>query len=71
MRFFCFASVFAPSSAPTSWLFDTGNSTHAWKEWNPKSIERSMDGLEKTVRGFGGGAKEVNLFQDGLNCGLF
>lgn len=49
--------VFAPTSAPTSWLFDTGNTT--WKEWNPKNLERSLGRLERTVRAFGGGAKDV------------
>lgn len=53
--------VFPPTSDPTSWLIDTGNSTTGWKEWSSKHMASSMDRLEKTVRAFGGGAKEVRL----------
>ncbi|KAI7863501.1 glycoside hydrolase superfamily [Spinellus fusiger] len=63
--------VFAPSSSPKSWLVDGNYSLSEWGEWNPKTIENSMDGLEKTVRGFGGGAKESPLFIPELQGGWF
>jgi hypothetical protein len=56
--------VFAPSSSPKSWLIDGGTASGEWQDWDPKRMENSMDRLEKTVRGFGGGAKEVNV----LHC---
>jgi hypothetical protein len=55
LLFFSFYIVFAPSSSPKSWLIDSGVSVGDWEDWNPEN----MDNLEKTVRGFGGGAKEV------------
>ncbi|KAI9491061.1 glycoside hydrolase superfamily [Zychaea mexicana] len=63
--------VFAPTSAPTSWFLDTGNSTASWKDWNPKQMEKSIDRLEKTVRAFGGGAKESPMFIPELQGGWF
>ena len=55
--------VFAPTSAPTSWFLDTGNSSASWKDWNPKQLEGSLDRLEKTVRAFGGGAAKVKYIE--------
>ncbi|CDH60979.1 beta-galactosidase [Lichtheimia corymbifera JMRC:FSU:9682] len=63
--------VFPPTSDPTSWLIDTGNSTTGWKEWSTKHMANSMDRLEKTVRAFGGGAKESPLFIPELQGGWF
>jgi hypothetical protein len=42
-------------------LIDSGASSGEWSDWNPSNMEKSMDKLEKTVRGFGGGAKEVSV----------
>lgn len=58
---FFYNQVFAPSSSPKSWLINSGVSVGEWDEWNPKNMENSMDKLEKKVRGFGGGAKEVSF----------
>ncbi|CAO3593075.1 unnamed protein product [Absidia cylindrospora] len=63
--------VFAPSSSPKSWLIDGGTKSGDWKDWNPKQMENSMDKLEKTVRGFGGGAKESPMFIPELQGGWF
>ncbi|KAG0171125.1 hypothetical protein DFQ30_001491 [Apophysomyces sp. BC1015] len=63
--------VFAPSSSPKSWLINSGTSVGQWAEWNPKNMENSMDVLEKTVRGFGGGAKESPMFIPELQGGWF
>ena len=30
-----------------------------WQDWDPKTVEKGMDKLEKTVRGYGGGAAQV------------
>ncbi|KAI9305625.1 glycoside hydrolase superfamily [Cunninghamella echinulata] len=56
--------VFAPSSSPS-------NESDEWKGWNPKQIENAMDNLEKTVRGFGGGAKHSPIFIPELQGGWF
>ncbi|KAI8097667.1 glycoside hydrolase superfamily [Halteromyces radiatus] len=63
--------VFAPSSSPKSWLIDGGTTSGEWKDWDPKRMENSMDRLEKTVRGFGGGAKESPIFIPELQGGWF
>ncbi|KAI9257668.1 glycoside hydrolase superfamily [Sporodiniella umbellata] len=63
--------IFAPSSSPKSWLINSGVSVGSWEEWNPKNMEKSMDNLEKTVRGFGGGAKESPMFIPELQGGWF
>ncbi|KAI8368826.1 glycoside hydrolase superfamily [Choanephora cucurbitarum] len=63
--------IFAPSSSPKSWLVDSGVSVGSWEEWNPKNVENSMDNLEKTVRGFGGGAKDSPMFIPELQGGWF
>ncbi|KAI7850100.1 glycoside hydrolase superfamily [Circinella umbellata] len=63
--------VFAPTSAPTSWFLDTGNSSASWKDWNPKQMEGSLDRLEKTVRAFGGGAAKSPMFIPELQGGWF
>ncbi|KAL0088377.1 glycoside hydrolase family 35 protein [Phycomyces blakesleeanus] len=63
--------VFAPSSSPKSWLIDGDYSLSEWGTWDPKSIEHSIDKLEKTVRGFGGGAKESPMFIPELQGGWF
>ncbi|CAO3639215.1 unnamed protein product [Cunninghamella echinulata] len=63
--------VFAPSSSPKSWLIDGNNESGEWKDWDPKQMENSMDGLEKTVRGFGGGAKHSPMFIPELQGGWF
>ncbi|RCI02881.1 hypothetical protein CU098_011347, partial [Rhizopus stolonifer] len=66
-----YVTVFAPSSSPKSWLINSGVSVGSWDEWNPKNMENSMDGLEKKVRGFGGGAKESPMFIPELQGGWF
>ncbi|KAI8330732.1 glycoside hydrolase superfamily [Chlamydoabsidia padenii] len=63
--------VFAPSSSPKSWLIDGGTASGEWQDWDPKRMENSMDGLEKTVRGFGGGAKESPMFIPEMQGGWF
>ncbi|KAI9487122.1 MAG: glycoside hydrolase superfamily [Benjaminiella poitrasii] len=64
-------AIFAPTSSPKSWLINSGVSVATWDEWNPKNLEKSMDKLEKTVRGFGGGAKESPMFIPELQGGWF
>ncbi|ORX44769.1 hypothetical protein DM01DRAFT_1411215 [Hesseltinella vesiculosa] len=63
--------VFAPASSPKSWLIDQGNNSNNWHEWDPKTVENSMDKLEKTVRGFGGGAKHSPILIPELQGGWF
>ncbi|KAI8984274.1 glycoside hydrolase superfamily [Mycotypha africana] len=63
--------IFAPTSSPKSWLINSGVSVGTWDEWNPKNMEKSMDKLEKTVRGFGGGAAKSPLFIPELQGGWF
>ncbi|KAI8643986.1 glycoside hydrolase superfamily [Parasitella parasitica] len=63
--------IFAPSSSPKSWLINSGVSIASWDEWNPKNMEKSMDTLEKTVRKFGGGAKDSPMFIPELQGGWF
>ncbi|CAO3624966.1 unnamed protein product [Mucor fragilis] len=63
--------IFAPSSSPKSWLIDSGVSVASWDDWNPKNMENSMDKLEKTVRNFGGGAKDSPMFIPELQGGWF
>jgi hypothetical protein len=55
--------VFAPSSSPKSWLIDDGQGAGEWSDWDPRTVKNSVDNLEKTVRGFGGGAAEVRREQ--------
>jgi hypothetical protein len=57
-------TVFAPSSSPKSWLIDSDQGTDEWSDWDPRTVKNSVDKLEKTVRGFGGGAAEVNKMFD-------
>ncbi|KAI9310693.1 glycoside hydrolase superfamily [Dichotomocladium elegans] len=63
--------VFAPTSNPTSWLLNTGNSINQRNEWSTKQVSNSMDRLEKTVRLFGGGARQSPLFIPELQGGWF
>ncbi|ORY52621.1 hypothetical protein BCR33DRAFT_711885 [Rhizoclosmatium globosum] len=48
--------VFAPTSNPTNLTGNADSNTdHSkWTEWEPKTVETAMDGMEKKVRGFGG-----------------
>ncbi|KAG2171516.1 hypothetical protein INT43_008242 [Umbelopsis isabellina] len=63
--------VFAPSSSPKSWLIDNDQGTDEWSDWDPRTVKNSVDKIEKTVRGFGGGAAETPLFIPELQGGWF
>ncbi|KAH8548924.1 glycoside hydrolase superfamily [Umbelopsis sp. PMI_123] len=63
--------VFAPSSSPKSWLIDDGQGAGEWSEWDPRIVKNAVDKLEKTVRGFGGGAAETPLFCPEMQGGWF
>ncbi|KAI8994625.1 glycoside hydrolase superfamily [Pilobolus umbonatus] len=63
--------VFAPSSAPKSWIIDSGKAVLDWDEWTPETVENSLGNMEKTVRGFGGGAADSPILIPELQGGWF
>ncbi|KAJ3010488.1 UNVERIFIED_CONTAM: hypothetical protein HDU68_002115 [Siphonaria sp. JEL0065] len=65
--------VFAPTSDPSNIALNADSNTDysKWKEWEPKTVEHAMDGMEKKVRGFGGCAETGPMFIAELQGGWF
>ncbi|RUS14440.1 glycoside hydrolase superfamily, partial [Endogone sp. FLAS-F59071] len=63
--------VLAPTSSPKSWVINNELHSEQWSEWNPLTVEHSVDNLEKTVRKFGHGAAASPLFIPELQGGWF
>jgi hypothetical protein len=67
--------IFVPASSIEGIIFGSASKDHEkkvdWKEWKPSTFSSAVDGLEKRVRGFGGGAKETPIFIPELQGGWF
>jgi hypothetical protein len=51
--------VFCPTSAPLATLSGSNDEKTSWGEWGSRDVVNGIDGMEKRVRGIGGGAAEV------------
>lgn len=51
--------MFCPTSTPLAAVIASKSDKTSWGEWDPKTVEGSLDNMEKTVRKFGGGAAKV------------
>lgn len=52
--------VFCPSSDPLTVITGGHNkASTSWGEWDPRTVENALDGLEASVRKLGDGAAQV------------
>jgi hypothetical protein len=67
--------IFVPASSIEGIIFGSNKKDHGakvdWKEWQPRTFMSAIDGLEKRVRGFGGGASKTPIFIPELQGGWF
>ncbi|KAJ3036844.1 hypothetical protein HDV00_002326 [Rhizophlyctis rosea] len=62
--------VFCPTSSPMAVITGGAPDKSGWGEWDVRSVE-GLDSVERTVRGFGGGAAESPIFIPELQGGWF
>lgn len=60
--------IFMPASSISSAIF--GSDRHSGYKWSTKTFINSLDGIEKRVRSFGGGAASQFLYQSCRAVGL-
>jgi hypothetical protein len=67
--------IFVPASSIEGIVFGSNKSDHDadvnWNDWRTSTFMSAIDGLEKRVRGFGGGASETPIFIPELQGGWF
>ncbi|KAJ3313576.1 hypothetical protein HDV04_001793 [Boothiomyces sp. JEL0838] len=64
-------SIFAPVSSPKAALLGIPPEKSKWEEWDIKEFKASLDTIEQTVRGYGGGAAQSPLLIPELQGGWF
>ncbi|KAF9931874.1 hypothetical protein FBU30_009454 [Linnemannia zychae] len=62
-------SIFTPNSDPTSWV--VGRDPSYLEEWDPSTIVKDLEGMEKKVRSLGHANKRTPIFIPELQGGWF